>query len=73
LSFDLTKELAHEKNYDVKQKWQEIWVVKFILANLEIVDGMLVLVKCTIYSTIINVPKHIVHELDNLEKHMGKC
>jgi hypothetical protein len=49
-------------------------MTKFVLANLEIVDGVLVLVKCTFYSTIIDVPlKHIVHELDNLEKHMGKC
>jgi hypothetical protein len=66
------KEFAHKKlwkNYDVKQKWQNIWV-----ANLEIVDGVLVSVKCTLCSTIIDVPlKHIVHELDKLEKHMGKC
>ncbi len=45
---------------------------QFSWAKLEMVDWVLVFVKCVVLKTITNVAKHILPNQDNLEKHMGK-
>jgi hypothetical protein len=45
--------------------------MQFIMVKSNMVDGLLVFVKCNICEAITNVSKHIVPMWDNLEKHMG--
>ncbi len=60
------------KNYDATRKWQDSYVAQFAWAKSEMVDSMLVFIRCTLCEIIIGWVKHIMFKCDNLEKHMGK-
>jgi hypothetical protein len=45
--------------------------MQFIMVKSNMVNGVLVFVKCNICEAITNVSKHIVPIWNNLEKHMG--
>jgi hypothetical protein len=43
-----------QENYDATQKWQDIWIVQFAWVEVDIIDGVMIFMKCMVYEVVIS-------------------